>query len=782
MYAPPLDVLERIDSLLNDHGLNEISTVIETVKKEKSRINAQLKLESDNRLKDFDSMMLKMKDTSSQLQELKLNVSKLDELQKDNSNDNQNNFNIFDEAMIVMNNVSSVEKMIDQMNSFERDIKYVGQLIEMEFKLIDSDLNDDGDRFIQSSGDNFLIAHYQLNKLLDFNDKLKEQKSKLPQTDQMINKITNDLKNVSGKFDQLLEHIVDSVYEFYLIGNFQYLIKTSKVIEYEEKEDLKVRIWKNLMNDESTHNFKINRLEERGYKTKFRDLIKVTIQDKISTLKADEKDPYKACQIVVNKMLPADPNDPIANSYYDILTVYREAARQCAPAQWKLFSNVLIWCQMVIRDIILDALDSKVYTDDLIGKIIHLNLDNKNRLMKMSIPNSIVKSVSLLPEDRKRVILNDRLSIRMNDLQQHINNLLKRDMKNFQELCSNGVSSDELGLNVAAPIINLLKSHFGLINQLHDESITIEFLNYFGNEILKFYCTSWSNLTMDSYQKFISGEGNLSYFPEQLSNLSVYFSKLADELELMFEITNLSGGGFELMNLGFVFNLEGSRVKIDEICEICIKSSIDITVECLSIYAQVTIHDVDMLFDELFKSEWYSDHSLIDKILKLVSENSFEPFKEVVRNHSNVPDEVMHGLLDKFVDEFILRYLDSLNNRNKVLSGIDKAIGRDLGKINGFLQYYGGGEDDESIKLLILEYVQTLMVNDNYEQMWVEIIDSIPNMPIDLLRIILECKKEKNIESTVKLCENITTVNATNKSFEFLKRFTYKGRGNNGKK
>lgn len=773
-YAPPLDILERIDSLLRDHGISEITTVIEKVEKEKSRINSQLKLEADNRLTDFDSMMLTMKDTSSQLQELKLNVSKLDELQKDNLNDNQNNFNIFDEAMIVMNNISSVEMMMDQMNNFERDIKYVDHLIEMEFKLIDEDLNDDGDRFINSNGDNFLMAHYQLNKLMDFHDRLKEKKSKLPQTDQMINKINNDLSKVVSKFDQLLENIIDSIYEFYFTGNFEYLIKTAKVIEYEEKEDLKVKIWKNLTNDESTHNFKINRLEERGYKLKFRNLIKVTIQEKISSLKDDERDPFKACQIVVNKMLPNDPNDPIANSYYDILTVYREAAKRCAPIQWKLFSNVLEWCQMVIRDVILNVLDSKVYTDDLIGKIIHLNLDNRNRLMKMNIPNPIVKSVSLLPDERKRVILNDRLSIRMNDLQQHINNLLKRDMKNFQELCLNGETNDELRLNVAAPVINLLKSHFGLIDQLHDETITIEFLNYFGNEILKFYCNSWNNLIMDSYQKFISGEDNLSYFPEQLSNLSVYFSKLADELEMKLEITNLNDGGFELMNLGTIFNMEGSRSKIEEICDICVKNSIDITVDCLSIYAQVTIHDVDMLFNEIFKSEWYNDQTLIDKILKLISENSFEPFKEVVNNHSNVPDEVMHGLLDKFIDEFILKYLDSLNNRNKVLNGVDKAISRDLGKINGFLQYYGGDDDDESIKLLVLEYVQTLMVNNNYEQMWVEIVDSIPNMPIDILRIILECKKEKNIDSTIKLCENITSVKM-DKSFEFLKRFTYRG-------
>lgn len=775
-YAAPLDVLERIDSLLRDHGISEISTVIENVKKEKLRINAQLKLESDNRLKDFDAMMASMKDTNAQLQELKLNATKLDELQKDNMSENQSNFNIFDEAMVVMNNVSSVEKMIEQMNSFEVDIKYVDQLLEKEFKLIDDDLNDDGDRFLKSHGDNFLIAHYQLNKLMDFHERLKQKKSKLPQTANMTDKISSDLSKVVDKFDQLMENIVDSVYELYLSGNFEYLIKLSKVIEYEEKEDLKVKIWKSLVNEDTGNNFKLNRVEARGYKTKFRELIRVTIQDKVSSLKENETDPFKACQIVVNKMLPSDPNDPIANSYYDILTVYREAARQCAPAQWKLFSNVLTWCQAVIREIILNALDSKVYTDDLIGKIIHLNLDNRNRLMKMNIPKPIVKTVSLLPDDRKRVILNDRLSLRMNDLQQHINNLLKRDSKNFQELCMNGETKSEVRLNVAAPIISLLKSHFGLINQLHDESITIEFLNYFGNEILKFYCNAWNSLIMDSFARFTTGDGSFSYFPEQLSNLSVYFSKLADELEAKFEITNLEGGAFELVNLGSVFNMEGSRTKLEELCDICIKNSIDITVDCLSVYAQVTIHDVDMLFDEIFKSEWYNDQTLLEKILKLVSENSFEPFKAVVNTHSNVPDEVMHGLLDKFIDEFILRYLSSLNNRNKVLKGVDRAIERDLGMINGFLQYYGGDEDDESLKLLVLEYVQSLMVNDNYEQMWVEIMDSIPNMPIDLLRIILECKREKNIESTVKLCENITSVNGSNKTFEFLNRFTYKGK------
>lgn len=788
MNAPiPMEILSQIDSLLSTTSLQQ---AINTIQTEKTQINAQLKTQSDNRLEDLDTMMNSIQETNAELQDLKTYVNQLDELAASTNSTTPNNKNlrggineIFEESMVVMNNINSVEKIITQMRSFNRDHDMINDMLDRELNVFHVD-DENGDALTQADGNGVLLIHYHLTQLMDFNDQLKVRDSNISKSQQMTQNISSKLENLKLKFDDLLELIMDNIYELYLLGNYQYLIKTFKVIEYEEKEDLKFSIWQNLNSTSSNENVKMNRSNRRGYKEKCLQLIKLTIQDKIESIKGEETDPFKACSLVVSRML--NEKDPICQSYYDILSVYRQAIRKCCPPHWKLFGEILNWCQMVIREVIVKVIESKVFNDDLIGKIIHLNLDNRTRLIKMGIPTPIAKSVSFLPDDKKKIILTDRLNTRMQDLQSHVNNLLKRDMNNFHQLCSRGqIGQDgqETRLNVSMPIVNLLKSHFGLIDQLHDEFISIEFLNYFGNEILKIYCTSWGNLITETFQKFINGgESELSYFPEQLSNLSVYFSKLADELEVIFQINQLDGKAIELGNLNqCIFVNEESKNRIEEICEICIKNSIDITIDCLNVYAKVTIHDVDTLFNEIFTKKWYSDGIYIEKILKLISENSFEPFKASVSQLSQSPEEVMHGLIDKFVDELILRYLYSLNSREKVLAGIEKAIGRDINKMANFVHYYSqdneDDEDDETAKLLVLEYLQTMMTNSNYEQMWVEIVESIPNMPLDLLRLVLECKREKGVDAIIKSCEAVSNGGAgsSKSTFEFLNRFIYKG-------
>lgn len=777
--APSAEIVNIVDNILIKQGLFDLNDVINNFSKEKSRITAQLTVESEHRLQDLDTMMNKMKEANCSLQELKLNANKLDELRKDNDKSNQSNFKIFDDAMIVMKNIAAVENISNQMRNFQRDKLYVTQLIDEELKKEDDDAEDGGNRFVSSDGNNFLIAHYHLNQLRNFEDQLKDKASNSSTSSAMIEKVSDDIEVLTKKFDDLLECIVDNVYNLYVSDNFGYLIKTSKVIEFEEKEDLKVRVRNSLVKEglQATDTDKILRTKERNYKDKFRKMLKLTIEDKISTLTDNHEDPYKACLSIVGKLLPEDLNDPVAkemaDSYYGILSVYRESSRRCAPQQWKLFSNVFEWCQTVIRNAIVGMLDAGTATDDIIGKIIHLNLDNKAKLSKeFQIPLAVVKKFSFLPEERKRLILNERLNNRKNDLFQHVQNLLKRDANKFRELCANG-SLDGMVLNVAGPFVSLLQSHFGLCNKLHDESTNIEFLAFFASEIVKMYCDGWTNCIMDIYHQFVSGQGIVGFFPEQLSLLAVFFGKLADEIELKFMMKETENG-IVVEGLNAIFLNKDSAKKIEEIRDSSIKVAIDITIDCLKLYAKITIHDIDALFDEIFTKQWYSDSNTIDRILKLIGENSFEPFRNVIEKRSNAADEVMHGLLDKFTDEFILRYLQSLNNRNKIHKKFDVSIERDQNRLKSFISYYGGEDiQDVVTKLVVFDFVKELILSNDYEQIWSEILESAPLISTSLLRIILECKKEKKIDSIVSRCEDVPSKNTNSREFDFLKQFTY---------
>lgn len=745
MSAPiSSQVLSKLNKLIQDEDdLSNLDNLISDISKEQSTIDSQLKIEQERHLQHIHMMISSMQSATKNLQDLKYSVGKLDELRRDNLSDVNNNnsdFVVFDHAALVLKNINATEEVYNNISTFNQNQKTIMRLLNEEIT------KDENGELPYSTGDNLLVAHYHLTKLRDLQDQMEvmSKNSTLSNTRSVVYELSQQLSECVKKFDHLLSIIVDSVLDFVESGNFGFLIKVVKIIQYEEKEDLRVRLWNYLLDKKNNTEHsdaanlqdssitKVKRSSERGYKAKFEQIFKKSIEDRFIDILSS-----KDLSIFLGEQ---------GTFYYQTISDYKVAITKCFPEEWKFFPKILEWHQEAVRDIINNILDSGEFSNQQLAQIIDLDYENKQILKQtFKISNKDIKGIRLLSEDKKKLLLNNSLQENINSTTKWIDTALDKAVAKFESLSEEPSDrrEDRLSFQVSQDVMLILSSNTKSIRTLGDASVLVQYFGFFANDIMRKYQDVWVS-TLDKMTELwvISRmtdakakakalknneqiNENIGYLPRYITNLSNDCLILTDALER----------DFDLITSGLN---EVHTHKLIELKQVATNHSIELGAYCLQKLSSLALQDYGSILNDLFTRSWYKSSTIIDSVLSIIDEEYLMPFIDF-----SYP-ELLVSLFDFITDDFLLNYLNILNYKRTFEKKIVDCLERDGHKIMDVLQKH----DEDGIlenKMIILDILIELISSENeteYIEKWNIALGEIYDLPVDLLKIILECKKE----------------------------------------
>lgn len=747
------ELLQKIGSIIqNEDDLSNIDNIISNITKEKYSIDSQLNIEQDRHLQRIHVMISDMHTSNKNLQELKYTVEKLDELRRDNLlNNSSNNFKIFDEAALVMKNINAIEEVYRNIATFDSKQQIIYEILSNEIK------KDENEELQYSSGDDLLIAHYELNKLRDLQDQMQimANKSSLPQTKQLVAKLSSKLEQCILKFNELLSIIVDAILDFVESGNFGYIIKVVKIIQYEEREDLKVRLWNHLL-EKKKHNHpdnvgddddidnisdnritKVKRSRERGYKNIFEDLFQKTIEDKFYDILESKN---------ISVLLGNE-----GGFYYQTISDFKIVNDKCFPSEWNFFPKILEWHQSSIRNIINNILDENQYSNVQLAEILDLDYENRTNLKKLfKFNNKELKEIRLLSEDKKKQLLNKSLQENINSTTKWIDTALDKSITKFEALNEEPSDrrDDRLSFQVAQDIMLILSSNTKSIRTLGDASILVQYFGFFANEIMRTFQEKWVRSLDKMTKKWMNSknepkdeDSNIGFLPRYITNLSNDCLILTDALERDFD--TITEGLSDI-----------HTHKLIELKHIATNHSIELGAYCLQKLSFLALDDYKLIMTDIFDKSWYKSSTIIESVLNIIDEEYIMPFIDF-----SYP-ELFVSLFDFITDDFLLNYLNMLNYKRKFEKKIVETLERDGHTIMSIL----GKHDEEGTlenKMVIFDMLIEIISTDNEDEIierWTVALSEIYDLPTDLLRIILECKKfdKSRISYITGECEELS--------------------------
>lgn len=740
-------VLTRLNKLIQDEDdLSNLDNLISDISKEQSTIDSQLKIEQERHLQQIHIMTSTMQSANKNLQDLKYSVSKLDELRRDNlSNDSKTNadFQVFDIAALVMKNINEIEEVYNNISTFNENQKMIMSLLDHEI-----DLESRGE-LLSSTGDNLLISHYHLTKLRDLQDQMEgmSANSSGGNTRNIVLKLASQLNQCIEKFDHLLTLSIESIYDMVEEQNFGYIIKLIKIVQYEEKEDLKVRLWNYLINKKSNSDSnafnresKIKRVRERGYKSKFEELVKNTIEG--------------YCFQVTEKEGLQTFLGPLAEFYYKNIAYYKTAIDKCFPKEWNFFPKILEWHQTTIRNMVTDVLDSGEFGTQQLAVIFEIDYQNRQTLKNsFKLSPKDLKKFRLLSEERKKQLLNNSLQENINATTKWIDTALDKATKKFEALAEEPSDrrDDRLSFQVSQDVMMILTSNTKNVKTLGDASVLVQYFAFFAKDILRKYQDIWvgtldrmtevwiKSRTVDSKKSKTVVEPineNIGYLPRYITNLSNDCLILTDALEK----------DFDMITTGLN---EVHTQKLIELKQVATNHSIELGTYCLQKLSLLALQDYGPIMNDLFSRSWYKSSTLIDNVLNIIDEEYLMPFIDF-----SYP-ELLVSLFDFITDDFLLNYLNMLNYKRNFDKKVVECLERDGHKIMEVLQKH----DEDGVlenKMIILDILIELISSQTEEEImekWSVAVSEIYDLPIDLLKILLENKKFDKSKITTILTE-----------------------------
>ncbi|EPZ32109.1 Exocyst complex component Sec6 domain-containing protein [Rozella allomycis CSF55] len=210
------EAINRIQLLLThpDDLNHKLPTLISKISCEKAEIDNQLLGEVRNAIEDIKNGLTQIGKSKSDISDIAKALHLMEKASKE-SQDNIENFEF-------------IKSVYDRFYALESEIERVSMLIADDLK------------HNYKNSEHLLLIHYHLTKLEEFRS----------MTMQQVNKSTIDIRLIVEKFFQKLDKtwdmfedflwkLVENMVEIILASQGGLLIKVLKIIEYEEREDLK---------------------------------------------------------------------------------------------------------------------------------------------------------------------------------------------------------------------------------------------------------------------------------------------------------------------------------------------------------------------------------------------------------------------------------------------------------------------------------------------------------------------------------------------------------------
>lgn len=715
--------LSKIGGLIKaPEDLSKLDDIRQQFAKEKSAVDIKLSTTTDVQITSINNNLSQLNQTISSLEEIKGGISKFQ--------------NTYDESVTSIKDYDLIGKMIsinqylNQATSLYQDIRGLRSILDaLNHDIIAETgmLRDD----LRYNLPNILIIHYRYTQIRNFADYLENYSQSLSDDLQsIVYNITSPVRETIRLFDELLTECIISITEATKDDNFEILYKVVTIVLWEDKEDTKLSVMKNLdlIKNDMNKSYNGFRSKRRNYKKFFFEKFKLFFEDTFNSC----VDHYQNDRIGLYDNL---------HWLEDELTFVYKYLSPLLPKDWQFgeFTEKVFYDKL--HQYTMDMINHEPPAEDILRVLLY---DKRFGDYLKQLDGS---AKSIIGDDLKETVLDDYLRNITNKMKEWNDSLIKQETTYFTERLKapdvypfEQIVEEEEGPNnivemtvqIQAYVLPDFKTPLNMLKQQADVAAESGY-----SKILVEVIESWCNayiarvenfqvvldeemdryFTVFSNEKFLIKESKAKRLfkkrptvvnvdelsPEEQLNISrpgilEYFGALANSFEI-------SG---ESMTSKFINTYKEKvhtnyHVKISQAFESAISSSESLNSEICIAISNIIINDLYVIMCNLFTKKWLEDgmKQTGDAMMATLMTDTIAEYMGEIRWYCIYT--IYQSLFQIFLDKFVCAYL-------KI--GFENILYGDGKKINSETQGYKSfGSRAQKDAELLFEGLENLFTN-----------------------------------------------------------------------
>lgn len=766
---------ESISDLIStDLSLERIREIKDSLLKQKSTIEYQLDKESKKYFDDIQQSLKLLNLSQKSVNSIKGSINNVNKLSEENASSIKR-YEIISQAADIFETIRSTSSIYDKIVNFQKVSERIDDMLNYE-------LSQD---YVETGCPNLLPIHYTLTQIRDFQDQMTVMAAvSSDDIQRTVKKVFTTVAGLINKFDELLEALIYDIVEIARSGQTSLVIRLFKVVNIEEREDIKILAIRNIIKkreleaqknsikklpsnhnvldrtNDTTTNYPTDnalyqeilngtitsRLEPRGYKNFFLNKLQQSIRDMF---------------VEVRKTYHGETQFEVLNNLdwiFNELIIAKNSLVNLAPPHWNIFEKFYDLYYRELNTLINELVESEPETLVILDILDYDKTFQANLLADFGFTKKDVKSV--IGDSQKEKLFTDYLNLLQTKMTEWINNLEKAEFEVFEDRKTPPhLDSESLYfLDGTKTCFQMFTQQVDVAAGANQAKILVGVVEKFTGLLLKRQ-QAWDNKIQDEVLKLLRYNKLYDENPQNVPEDAVIPGGL---LEYIVAITNDQMKAADYM-MGITNNCTEllNKVWIKEITKFsdnALDSFAALVKKGCGYILSIIFDDLKLPFSEIFSKNWYNGNQIkqiADTIDSYLVE--IEPYMSPI---------AFITLIAFLVDEVFYQYMNALNGKHEFKmkqKKFSKAIQRDFEIIFKLFAKYVDEEQKREIIDIRFKFIEFFMdmCCENVETVvsrWRELLPLYPDIRIDFLEAILVCRKDIDSSTRKKIrleCERM---------------------------
>ncbi|SCU92435.1 LAMI_0E10396g1_1 [Lachancea mirantina] len=756
---------------MTDYAVNKVSELIKgeptlellaevknVLIKEKSTVDYQLDKQSKKQFSTILSGIDDIKQAQLNVKSLKNNLKEVRQLSKENKSSIKH--------YEIINSVTTIHELIEKTTLFYEKILHFNKLLENIEQLL---MEETGRDILETGVPGLLQLHITLTMACDFQDQ-SQVLARISSDDvqRTMQRVFTRLPDLVEKFRGLFKDIIYDLVEAVRTENKSLLIRLFKIVEKEEREDMKIMAIRNIIatkereleakrmkklpnnyenmdsslggkNEEYPTSAALaqeimvgtiqTRVNERG----FRDLFFSTIDRSISEMFVEVRKTYdgeKKFEVLNNL-------DWVIN---ELLIVKSHLCELC-PENWKLFDVFFDAYYRELHNLITGLVNAEPETLVILDILDYDKTFQANLRKEFGFKKEDLKSV--IGDKQKEKLFEDYLNLIVSKMKEWITNLVDSEMTIFVERTTPPHVDSEglLFLDGTKTCFQMFSQQVEVAAGSGQAKILVGVIDSFC-KILGDRQEKWKGAIASEVSKSVSYNQRIEKDPELVGGIDAPAGGLVEYL--------IAVANDQMRAADYAVALsQRSGAMVSKVHEKTISNSIEHTLDGFADVAKsgtsglisLMFDDLRTPFSQIFGKSWYSGNQA-----QQIADTLFEYLGDI-REQMN--PFVYSTLVENVVEETILTFLECLkyehsfkNKNNKFLDCMKRDFEVFYKLFAQFVPEEEHGIIDEKFKLMEFFMDFSCGPSDSILETWTQFLEFYWDCPVSFLSAVLKCRKD----------------------------------------
>ncbi|CCD25307.1 SNARE-binding exocyst subunit SEC6 NDAI_0E04900 [Naumovozyma dairenensis CBS 421] len=748
------------DLIKTDLSLERIRDIKEQFLKQKSTIEYQLNKESEKYYGNVQESLNLLNTSQKSVNAIKERLNDVDKLSKE-SKSSIDRYDVIFDATKLYDTINTTSAIYDKIMNFTNLVDKMDQMLEQELSM----------DAIESGCPYLLDIHYSLTIARDFQDRMNVMAQvSTDDVQRIVQKVFNKVSGLVTKFDQLLESLIYDLVEIVRSGQISLAIRLFKIIDLEEREDLRITAIRNIIKKKEIqaekssirklpNNKNAARLLEdehsiveyptpnglyneilsgtiasrtlpRGYRNFFFNKLQQSIADMFIEVRKEYKD-EKTFEVLNN-----------LDWVFNELLMFKEHISLYCSKHWNIFDKAYEYYYNEMHILVNELVESEPETI-IILDILDFDKSFQQTLIKdFGFKKKDIKSI--IGPEQKEKLFKDYLNLIVEKMTEWISNLEKAEFVVFLERATPPHIDPEglLFLDGTKTCFQMFTQQVEVASGSGQAKILVGVIEKFTN-LLLIRQKHWIANINSEVKRLLRYNELYDIDPQNIPEEDQCPGGL---LEYLIAVSNDQMRAADYtMALSTKYGNLVSKVYEKEI-SIHMNRSLDgfaEVVKCTSNgLLSIIFDDLKGPYHEIFSKSWYTGSQV-----QQISDTLNEYLVDIKAQMSPVVFSVFIG---NIIDESFLQFINALNEHHSFKSKNNKFLGCMKRDFEIFFELFAKFVPEENkqeiidVRFKVMEYFIDLSCGplDEIMDTWANLLVEYPETPIDFLTGILTCRKD----------------------------------------